>query len=301
MTGPSEPTIPPFDVASSYAAARAAARREARHFYFAFRWLTPQRRDAMCALYCFLRRLDDLADDPGDEDRARADRFEPCRRLVAFAYEGRPATPDPIAPAFADAVRQFAIPREDFEEAMRGAEMDLDRRRYSTFGELRLYCHRAASVVGRMCIHVFGLESLWEQTGARAIGLADELGVAFQLTNILRDVREDAERGRLYLPEEDLRRFGVEEGELAVAPPSDRTKQLLAFEAERARELFERAAPLVELVDARSRRTLLGMRAMYRAILREIERRDYDVVSAPVRLTTFAKVRVALRAYVLGA
>jgi phytoene synthase len=284
--------LPPLDVRSSYAAARASARREARHFYFAFRWLPAERRDAMCAIYCFLRRLDDLADEPAEEDRLRADRFAPCRAILGFAFDADGCgSRDPIAPAFADTVRRFGLPREDFEEAIRGAEMDLEKKRYGTFQELRLYCHRAASVVGRMCLHIFG------HSGSRALALADELGVAFQLTNILRDLREDAARGRLYIPAEDLARFGVEERELLETPVTERVRRLLAFESERARELYEKSAPLVQMVDAKSRRTLLGMRDMYRGLLRKIEARDYDVVSAPVRLSTFEKLKIGLRAY----
>ena len=193
----------------------------------------------MCAIYCFLRRLDDLADEPAEEDRLRADRFAPCRAILGFAFDADGCgSRDPIAPAFADTVRRFGLPREDFEEAIRGAEMDLEKKRYGTFQELRLYCHRAASVVGRMCLHIFG------HSGSRALALADELGVAFQLTNILRDLREDAARGRLYIPAEDLARFGVEERELLETPVTERVRRLLAFESERAREALreERAA-----------------------------------------------------------
>jgi 15-cis-phytoene synthase len=170
--------------------------------------------------------------------------------------------------------------------------MDLDRRRYGTFADLRLYCHRAASVVGRMCVQVFG------HRGARALALADELGVAFQLTNILRDLREDALRGRVYLPQEDLMRFGVEERDLLASSASDPLRRLLAFEAARANEHFERAAPLLGLVDRKSQRALAGMRAMYRALLRKIERRGYDVLADRVRLGAHEKLLVAARAWI---
>jgi len=284
-------TLERADLAPSYAAAREIARREARHFYFAFRWLPPSRRDALCAIYAFLRRLDDLADMPGAEATTSTDRFAPCRATLDAAYGGAPSD-DPIAPALGDAVARFGVPREHFEEAIRGAEMDLDRRRYGTFADLRVYCHRAASVVGRMCVQVFG------HKGARALALADELGVAFQLTNILRDLREDALRGRVYIPQEDLARFGVEERELLAPSASERLRRLLAFEVARAREHFERAAPLVELVDRRSRRALAGMRAMYRALLEKIERRGYDVLAARVRLGAHEKLLVAARAWI---
>lgn len=287
--------LPPLDVASSYAFVRSLARREARHFYFAFQWLTPERRDGMCAVYAFLRTLDDLADTPDEAALARADRFAPCRELLNFAYGdasgATAACPSPLAPAFADAVRRFRIPRENFDEAIAGAEMDLEARRYHTFGDLRVYCYRAASVVGRICIHVFG------HRGDRALALADELGVAFQLTNILRDLREDAQRGRIYLPSEDLERFGVEESDLLAPRPTERLRRLLAFEAERARELYESSAPLDSMVDHTSRRSLAGMRAMYRAILAKIERLDYDVLSRPVRLSMREKILIAARAY----
>lgn len=295
-----KPAPATLDVASSYAAARALARREARHFYFAFRWLPPRRRDAMCAIYCFLRKLDDLADEPDPEAQSRADRFAPCREILNFAFGKIQQNADPIAPAFADAVRTFQIPREDFDEAIRGAEMDLEQNNYETYADLRIYCFRAASVVGRMCIQIFGYGD--SSAGrARVTQLADELGVAFQLTNILRDLREDAERGRVYLPKEDLQRFGVERSDLLAPAAGEKLRKLLAFEAERARELYEKSAPLAQLIDGRSRRSLIGMRAMYRAILQKIERLDYDVLSRPVRLTPMEKIRVAAKVLLFGA
>ncbi|MFN0207367.1 MAG: phytoene/squalene synthase family protein [Planctomycetota bacterium] len=302
---------PPLDLQSSYAAARSLARREARHFYFAFCWLTPQRRDAMCVIYCFLRKLDDLADTPNANDLARADRFAPCRELLDYAYgaggnvnninnSNLNKNCDPIAPAFRDAVQQFTIPRENFAEAIAGAEMDLEQLTYKTYPELRVYCHRAASVVGRMCVQVFGFGDSLKQTKEKALVLADELGVAFQLTNILRDLREDAERGRVYLPAEDLERFEVSTNDLTAPIASERLRRLLAFEGERARELYERAAPLSSMIDRRSRRALAGMRAMYRALLTKMERADYDVLGTSVRLSAFEKMRVAARVLLLG-
>jgi phytoene synthase len=299
---------PPLDLRSSFAAARSVARREARHFYFAFCWLTPERRDAMCAIYCYLRKLDDLADTPAPADLGRADRFAPCRELLDFAYgtgAAESTVADPIAPAFREAVTRFHIPRANFEEAIAGAEMDLRNVHYKTWRELQLYCHRAASVVGRMCVLVFGFSDS-PRAGAdpgrvaRALALADELGVAFQLTNILRDLREDAERGRVYLPAEDLERFGVARGDLVAARASEPVRRLLAFEAERARELYESAAPLSRLIDRRSRRALIGMRAMYRELLAKIEKVDYDVLGRRVRLSALEKAKVAARVLLLG-
>lgn len=290
----------PMEIAASHAAVRSLARRQARHFYFAFRWLTPARRDAMCAVYCFLRLLDDLADEPDAEAQARADRFAPCREILNYAYGGPELCTHPIAPAFADAVSKFQLPRADFEEAIAGAEMDLKHEPFRTYADLKIYCFRAASVVGRMCIQIFGRLDSREPSRGRAMELADELGVAFQLTNILRDLREDALRGRVYLPEEDLQRFGVAHSDLLAPRAGEKLRRLLAFEAERARELYDRAAPLEHLVERRSRRALAGMRAMYRAILSKIERMDYDVLAAPVKLTTGEKLRIAARVLLVG-
>src|SRR5262245_4465949 len=181
----------------------------------------------MCAIYAFLRALDDLADSPDDAARARADRFAPCRAILESAYDGAPCA-DPIATAFADAARRFAIPREHFDEAIRGAEMDLERHRYGTFAELRLYCHRAAALVGSTVVQACGHE------GYGALAPPGERGVAFPLTTLRRDLREDARRGRVYLPAEDLARFGVDERDFLEPRASERLRRLLAFEAERA-------------------------------------------------------------------
>lgn len=258
-------------------------RREAKHFYYGMLLLPREKREAIYAIYAFARRCDDLVDEADDIASARAG-LARWSEFLAQAYEGA-TDGDPSLPAFADAVRQFSIPKALFEDLLRGMEMDLVTHRYESFEELRVYGYRVASVVGLAVIAVVGLEEgLGDSGAAEALRRAEDLGVAFQLTNILRDVAEDAGRGRIYLPLEDLRQFGVTEEEILRRESSERFRRLMAFEYERAEGLFDKARPLFPCIHRSGRAAISAMTRIYRALLHEIRRREFEVLRAPVRI-----------------
>lgn len=267
------------------------SRREAKNFYYAFLLLPRDRRRSMCALYAFMRHTDDLADEPGaPEQKARA--LESWRHALDSALAGD-AGAWPGLPALADTVARHAIPARLLHEVIEGVSMDIEPRGFDTFDELYHYCYHVASVVGLCCLHIWGYRS----EGGRAERLAEHCGLALQLTNILRDVRDDARSGRIYLPREDLARFGVGPDELAAAgPPGDRVRELLAFEARRAYEFYEDARRLVPLVDPVGRPVLRTIVGIYRALLDEISRRDYNVLDGRISLPPWRKAAIALRA-----
>jgi 15-cis-phytoene synthase len=276
---------------ASYRFCGVLARREARNFYYAFLLLPGAKRRSMCALYAFLRHTDDLADQPAAAfDKARA--LEAWRLELASALAGR-FTVWPGFPALANTVVRHSIPRELLEKAIDGVSMDVEPRRFETFDDLADYCYHVASVVGLSCLHIWGYRS----EGGKAERLAVSCGIALQLTNIIRDVREDARNGRIYLPKEDLVRFGVEPGELTKGGrPSDRVRALLAFESERAYEYYAQANPLTPLVNRVGRPVLQTIVGIYRALLDEIARRDYQVLDGRISLPPWYKLAVALRA-----
>jgi 15-cis-phytoene synthase len=266
------------------------ARREARNFYFSFLLLPPDRRRSMCALYAFMRHTDDLADDP-DPHGDRAARLDHWRRVVAEALDGGRADAWPGLPALVATVERHEIPRRYLAEVIDGVAMDLHHRPFPTFDDLYAYCYRVASAVGLSCLHIWGFRS----DGGRAEALAESCGIALQLTNIIRDVREDAERGRIYLPQDDLGRFGVAPEELIADRPSDGLRALLAFEARRAYDYYDRAASLSALVAPVGRPVLGTIAGIYRALLDEIVRRDYDVLRARVSLPPWRKMALVSR------
>jgi phytoene synthase len=275
----------------SYRFCAAVARREARNFYAAFRLLPASRRRSMCALYAFLRHSDDLADEPGSAP-AKARALDDWRQALDAALAGDGGD-WPGFPALADTVERFAIPAQLLHAVIEGVSRDIQPRGFATFAELADYCYHVASVVGLSCLHIWGYRS----EGGRAERLAERCGIALQLTNILRDIRDDAEHGRIYLPRDDLLRFGVEPQELAAAgPPSDRVRSLLAFEGQRAYEYYEAARPLATLVDPVGRPVLRTIVGIYRALLDEIARRDYHVLDGRISLPAWRKIAIALQA-----
>jgi 15-cis-phytoene synthase len=261
---------------------REIARREAKNFYYAFIALPMPRRNAICAIYAFMRKADDLSDDesiPSEERRSRLDAWLKDWRSAS----GGAQTSDPVFIAVRDATARFAIPLSLLDELVSGVTMDLDRAEsgeadtYATFADLYRYCYLVASVVGLVCIRIFGY------TDPRAEKLAEETGIAFQLTNILRDVAEDAERNRIYLPVEDLAKHGVTLESLlhraSGKPASDKERALLKEIAQRAENYYRSAEKLLPYIDAESRPALRVLVAIYHALLKRIERADYDVFS----------------------
>ena len=277
----------PRTVARSYAYCDRLARREAANFYHAFRLLPGDQRRAMCALYAFLRVTDDLADEPGPADAKRR-ALDRWRRQLHAALAGE--YHHPLFPAFHHAVARYGIADDYFDDAIDGVTMDLDVSRYDTFGDLYVYCYRVASVVGLSCLPIWGCAA------PDAKPYAEAAGVAFQLTNILRDLGEDADRGRVYLPREDLKRFGYGEDDLFRGVRDARFLALMRFEAERAQRYYDTAEPLARRLPAPGRAVFQVMHRTYRALLHEIIRRDFDVLSGRVRLSRLHKLWLAAQA-----
>ena len=274
---------------SSYDFCVDLSKREAKNFYYSFLPLPADRRRSMCALYAFLRQTDDLADaDVPVAEKAEA--LDLWRLGLDLALEGRPGV-WPGWLALADTVARHRVPSRYLHDVLDGVTMDLSPSAFSTFDDLYLYCYRVASAVGLSCLHIWGFES----EAGKAEGLAESCGIALQLTNIIRDIREDAKLGRIYIPADELARFGVEPEELAATRPTDRVRLLLEFQSARAYDYYRRAEPLVSLVDPVGRPVLLAISGIYRALLDEIVRRDYDVFASRVTLPTWRKLAITVR------
>jgi phytoene synthase len=273
-------------LAESYAFCDRIARSQAKNFYYSFLLLSRPQRQAMCAIYAFMRYCDDLSDAEGVADRAGA--IARWQQDLDSALTGHPPE-HPVWPAFSDAVARYRIPHQYFRDMIRGVSSDLEPRHIQTFQELYDYCYHVASVVGLTIIHIFGFDD------PRALQLAERCGVAFQLTNILRDVREDAEHGRVYLPSEDLERFGVDAAELAGPAISPTLRNLLAFEAERARGYYREAEPLMGMVDSGSRASLKALIGIYSRLLERISDSGYEVLRERVRVPAWEKLWILAR------
>lgn len=270
----------------SYSFCERVARTQAKNFYYSFLLLSRPQRQAMCAIYAFMRYCDDLSDAEGISDRPAA--IARWEADLESALAGRnPA--HPVWPTFSDAVARYRIPHEFFRDMIRGVRSDLEPRHIQTFQELYDYCYHVASVVGLTIIHIFGFQD------PAALKLAEKCGVAFQLTNILRDVREDAERGRVYLPAEDLKRFGVGEKELSGEALSRPLRELLRFQAGRARDFYRQSEPLIGMVDPHSRASLKALIRIYSRLLERISSSDYEVLATRVRVPTWEKLWILAR------
>ncbi len=276
------------DLSASYRAAEALARARARNFYYAFLALPAERRRGFCAVYAFMRRCDDIADSTGGaEEKGRM--LELLRGRLASMYGGGPPE-SPFEPAFQDTVRRYSIPADYFRWLLEGVEMDLAVRRYATFEDLYRYCFRVASAVGLVSLRIFGFRD------EAALEHAEHCGIAFQLTNILRDIKEDAAMGRIYLPQEDLERFGYTPEDLLQGLVDGRFRRLMQFQAERVRYYYSMGRRLLYLVDLPSRPALWAMIEIYSRLLGKIVRRQYDVFSGAVGLSAPEKIAIALRA-----
>lgn len=278
----------------SFEHCRGVAKERARNFYYSFLLLPKPQKDAMCAIYAFMRYSDDISDDEAPPVEQRRASLVAWKKALERALEGDFGD-DPILPAFRATVERYAIPRQYFFDMIDGVGSDLEPQLYETFDELYQYCYRVASVVGLTIIHVFGFE------GRQALELAEKCGIGFQLTNILRDIPEDAAMGRVYLPAEDLRRFGLSrEGILAAGdagrPAQGRFDEMMAFEWRRAQSYYEEAAPLLRLVQPSSQPSLWAMMTIYHGVLLRIRELQYDVYRRRARLSALEKSWIVVRA-----
>ncbi len=276
---------------ASYDECNRIARGAHSSFYLAFYGLRKEKRNALCALYAFMRLVDNVSDEPGDIDSKRAG-LARWRAMLDQAIAGR-TEGHVILPALADSIDRFHIPTRYFHDLILGAEMDLTVSSYATFDQVSEYCYRVAGTVGLTCLHVFGFRD------PKAPDLAESLGLAFQLTNIIRDVPSDFEMGRVYLPQEDLDRFGVSISDLR-GPLTPQLRDLLEFEAERAWRFYEGGAPLLSQVDADSRATLGALIRTYSTLLARIEERGFDVFTSRVSLSRAEKFQYLLTAGLLA-
>lgn len=279
----------------AYSRCSSIARSEARNFYYAFRALPKRKRDAICAVYAFMRRADDIADDdcrPSCERRRELDQW----RASWHGAIDSGGSADPVLLALLDVHRRFGVPAELFDQLVEGTAADLapagachgKLAGFHTFGDLYRYCYLVASVVGLVSIRIFGY------SGPEAEKLAEETGIAFQLTNILRDVREDAARGRMYLPLEDLDRCGVRPEDLVSLAPkqalTDSQRRVLAMTAERAERYYRSSQSLIPLISSDSRPALWVLVSIYHRLLRRIENRKFDVFSSRVSVPAWEKL-----------
>jgi len=271
-----------METREAYRICERVTRKAAANFFYGIRLLPADKRRAMSAVYAYARRVDDIGDGTLPAERKLADLAATRRSLL----EGDPN--DAVMVALSDARTRFRLPPETLTDLLDGVQMDVVGTHYERFDELVVYCRAVAGSIGRLCVGIFGASDM-----DRAVPLADDLGVAMQITNVLRDVREDYGRGRVYLPAEDLQRFGCAEN-LEDSPP-DASAALIRFEAARGREWFARGLGLLPLLDARSRACVRAMTGIYRRILSQIERDPQQIMRRRVSLPAWEKAWVAAR------
>ena len=297
-------TPAPPQLVMAYSVCKGITRTAARNFYYAFLVLPHRKREALCAVYAFMRRCDDITDDANLSLVERRQKLDTWLDDLHRAQQGHP-TDDAILLALTDAQRRYAIPAGLLDELAIGTAMDVEQSEssadpsrpsgltvtYRTFEDLRLYCYRVASVVGLVCIHVFGYRD------PAAEDLAERCGLAFQLTNIIRDVKEDASLGRVYLPEEDLAKFNLSAAGLLSAPDAARLRPVLALEADRAREFYRAGDELQDFISEDSQPALWVLVTIYRRLLERIAEKQYDVFTAKVSLSTWEKLRILAKGF----
>jgi 15-cis-phytoene synthase len=297
-------------LAMAYSVCSGIARKAAKNFYYAFLVLPRPKRESLCAVYSFMRRCDDLSDDPSLPLRERRSRLEEWLDAFHRAQAGQP-TDDPVLLALTDTQRRYQIQTELLDQLAFGTLMDVPEGdsaefgrqpaqpaaagpivQYRSFKDLYLYCYHVASVVGLVCIKIFGYRN------PEAERLAERCGIAFQLTNIIRDVKEDAAMGRVYIPLEDLHKFELNPGDLEGSPDPARLRALLAMEADRARDFYRSGHELIPLVSEDSQPALWVLVTIYQRLLEKIALRQYDVYHGKVRLTRFEKLSVLWKGFV---
>ena len=281
-------TITELDLA--YAECRDITRREAKNFYYAFVTLPPDKRKAIYAAYAFCRHCDDSVDEAGSL-QAKTTALAELQSSLDHAYGGQPESP--VFMALSDTADRYSIPHEYFSEIIKGVESDLVKTRYTNFEELREYCYRVASVVGLVCIQIFQ----YHDEAARKYAV--DLGLAMQLTNIMRDVRQDWEMGRVYLPQDEMARFGYTEEQLGAKVHNEAFVQLLKFHGERARSYFRNGFQLLPYLSRRCRACPAALGAIYSRVLDRIEGSGYDVLGEQrIALSGGEKARIAAKAWI---
>jgi phytoene synthase len=307
MSPPARKSPAPLQLDAAYSVCRSISRAAARNFYYSFLILPREKRSAMSAVYAFMRQCDDITDDATVPVRERRDRLAQYLQSVHRVLDGH-GTDDPVLMALADTQKRFNIPVDWLDKLVQGTAMDLDERipprqippplapqapvvLYRDFNELNAYCYHVASVVGLVCIRIFGYHD------QRAEALAEKVGLAFQLTNIIRDVKEDAAMGRVYLPQSDLEAYGRSPSELIEAPDPSAWRAILELQAGRAREAYAAVDSLIPLIDEDSRSALWVLVSIYRQLLEKIAAANYNVFDGKIRLTTWQKVKVLARGW----
>ena len=258
-------------------------------FYYSFLFLPPERRRAITALYAFCREVDDAVDEPSEASVARA-KLAWWRDEVAQLFSGKPR--HPVMRALQPATERFGITHERLNEIMDGMEMDLNQSRYADCAALHLYCHRVAGVVGMLSAGIFGYRN------PKTLEYAEKLGLAFQLTNIIRDVGEDARKNRIYLPMDEMKQFDVPAADILNARQTEKFTQLMEFQTQRAKRCYDEALALLPPEDRRAQRPGLIMAAIYRTLLDEIRRETYRVLSQRMALTPLRKLWIAWKTWV---
>ena len=276
------------ELAQAYEECRLITRREAKNFYYAFLTLSADRRKAIYVAYTFCRYCDDSVDNEASLDQKLA-MLEELKRKLELSYRGQ-AT-EPVFLGLADVAKNYDIPQDYFREVLAGVESDLVKTRYQDFEELRQYCYHVASVVGLICLQIFG----YRDDGAKQHAV--DLGLAMQLTNIARDVREDLELDRIYLPQEEIARFGYSEEELRAGIVNDSFRELMKFQAQRARHYFQSGFLLQPFLAPRSRACPAVLGRLYSLVLDRIEGADYDVLHQRINLSKGEKLRVTAQAW----
>jgi 15-cis-phytoene synthase len=293
-------TPAPAQLTMAYSVCRGITRANAKNFYYAFLVLPKRKRQALCAVYAFMRRCDDIADDAGLTLSERRQKLDTWLDALHRAQQGEPSD-DPILMALTDAQRRYNIPAGLLDDLALGTAMDVAEPspeanlapadsalsvQYATFEDLKSYCYHVASVVGLVCIHIFGYRD------PAAESLAEQCGLAFQLTNIIRDVKEDAAMGRVYIPQEDLAQFGLTAADLLSTPHASRFRPLLEFEASRAREFYQAGDELIPYISEDSQPALWVLVNIYRKLLDKIAQRQYDVFDGKITLSVREKLRI---------
>lgn len=291
----------PLQLRAAYAVCRSITRASAKNFYYGFLVLPSRKRDALCAVYAFMRHADDISDTPGLSDGEKRMKLEALMDSFHDVDSGK-LTDDPVLLALSHARQRYKIPVHLLEKLVYGTMMDVEFAPpdtapgepvviYRTFEELYQYCYHVASVVGLVCIKIFGYQD------PQAEKLAERCGVAFQLTNIVRDVKEDAGMGRIYLPDEDLRQYGISAGEIALGADWIRLKPVLKLQADRARDFYKSGRELINYIDDDSRAALWTLVEIYSRLLQKIAKVDYNVLGEKIRLTTGEKLKVLTKGF----